>query len=131
MRFPVGRERSLIHRLRSIVIPPICFCRGQALFVSGLSCYDEIKTLYSTYWGFNALSGLSCYLKHTHLTSLRQAFQCPHGLELLRLEPIQRAYSKASFNALSGLSCYCDIYVCIWHKKCFNALSGLYLISTH
>ena len=130
MRFPVGRERSLIHRLRSIVIPPICFCRGQALFVSGLSCYDEIKTLYSTYWGFNALSGLSCYLKHTHLTSLRQAFQCPHGLELLRLEPIQRAYSKASFNALSGLSCYCDIYVCIWHKKCFNALSGLYLIST-
>ena len=79
------------------------FCRGQALFVSGLSCYDEIKTLYSTYWGFNALTGLSCYLKHTHLTSLRQAFQCPHGLELLRLEPIQRAYSKASFNALSGL----------------------------
>ena len=112
------------------MIPPICFCRGQALFVSGLSCYDEIKTLYSTYWGFNALTGLSCYLKHTHLTSLRQAFQCPHGLELLRLEPIQRAYSKASFNALSGLSCYCDIYVCIWHKKCFNALSGLYLIST-
>ena len=53
------------------------------------------------------------------------------GLELLRLEPIQRAYSKASFNALSGLSCYCDIYVCIWHKKCFNALSGLYLISTY
>ena len=79
------------------------FCRGQALFVSGLSCYDEIKTLYSTYWGFNALTGLSCYLKHTHLTSLRQAFQCPHGLELLRLEPIQRAYSKASVNALSGL----------------------------
>ena len=112
------------------MIPPICFCRGQALFVSGLSCYDEIKTLYSTYWGFNALTGLSCYLKHTHLTSLRQAFQCPLGLELLRLEPIQRAYSKASFNALSGLSCYCDIYVCIWHKKCFNALSGLYLIST-
>lgn len=33
----------------------------------------------------------------------RGRFQCPHGLELLRLEPIQRAYSKASFNALSGL----------------------------
>ena len=80
------------------------------------------------------------------------------GLELLRLEPIQRAYSKASFNALSGLylistfpekltDYYAGEFVsmpsraytsflrndtCLQRRETIgvNALSGLYLIST-
>ena len=36
----------------------------------------------------------------------------------------------SSFNALSGLSCYADADQTALHWECFNALSGLYVIST-
>ena len=32
---------------------------------------------------FNALMGLSCYVKTSNIVSIAYAFQCPHGLELL------------------------------------------------
>ena len=35
--------------------------------------------------GFNALMGLSCYHYDNYLDTLEGKFQCPHGLELLRL----------------------------------------------
>ena len=35
---------------------------------------------------FNALSGLSCYVQAPKFSATWAMFQCPHGLELLRLQ---------------------------------------------
>ena len=82
--------------------------------------------------------------------------QCPHGLELLRYVLDQQELMRTGFNALTGLSCYVTytedlssvaevsmpsraytsflrrperMYMILSHT-CFNALTGLYLIST-
>ena len=82
-------------------------------------------------------------------------FQYPHGLELLRGLISSHSSRMHSFNALMGLSCYANtqkytkqseefqcplgliphfymelVYILIILCICFNALSGLYLIST-
>ena len=78
------------------------FCRGQALFchdinqdiarvlsfnaLMGLSCYikEVCQRLYDS--SFNALMGLSCYINAITESAIFSSFQCPHGLELLRQE---------------------------------------------
>ena len=75
------------------------FCRGQALFchdinqdiarvlsfnaLMGLSCYikEVCQRLYDS--SFNALMGLSCYINAITESAIFSSFQCPHGLELL------------------------------------------------
>ena len=81
----------------------IFFCRGQALDVLyKLKMFQTQKLA-----GFNALMGLSCY-RHGFMNTMTEGtFQCPHGLELLRILLSQQM-----------------------QQCCFNALTGLYLIST-
>ena len=60
----------------------------------GLSCY--MLTVYSDFQscGFNALMGLSCYLGEAYKNCAANMFQCPHGLELLRLVYIRNKRQK-------------------------------------
>ena len=124
------------------------FCRGQALDASESAlCRSWVK------WRFNALMGLSCYDgSRKFVQAIKERFQCPHGLELLLTVPML-AYLHfpvsmpswawvvtsllgdvlliyASFNALMGLSCYQNQTLRHATLDSFNALSGLYLIST-
>ena len=51
-------------------------------------------------------------------------FQCPRGLELLRMISTLRS-GVWRFNALTGLSCYLIIMTKFLRSICFNALTGL------
>ena len=61
------------------------FCRGQALFAGfeHLRCYCYYSFMENRILCFNALTGLSCYMRETKHTAVLQCF-----------------------NALTGLSCY-------------------------
>ena len=61
------------------------------------------------------------------------SFQCPLGLELLRHGTQAQCCDKQGFNALSGLYLISTNYrawIYYIYNSSFNALSGLYLIST-
>ena len=74
---------------------------------------------------FQCPHGLELLRLHKTRISFLKEFQCPHGLELLLIMdgmPVQRI----RFNALSGLSCYNWLHYNIFrYHCCFNALSGL------
>ena len=101
------------------------------VWVVTLSCANEGFRL----GGFNALMGLSCYLGKFAITTSYFLFQCPLGL-------IPHFYFITSHSNLL----YTDMFQCplgliphfyekvvqdlLTWTTCFNALSGLYLIST-
>ena len=58
------------------------------------------------------------------LQSILLMFQCPHGLELLRMISTLRS-GVWRFNALTGLSCYRWFGRHSWKIASFNALTGL------
>ena len=99
------------------------WCGFNAL--TGLSCYLLVLRYPVGCYRFNALTGLSCYVKYGKRTRLRGMFQCPHGLELLRLTYEVRGINPRCFNALTGLSCYHKEALNEFEKQCFNALTGL------
>ena len=63
---------------------PVQRIRFNAL--SGLSCYNCYWQNCSCRASFNALSGLSCYDTSITVNPCTSLFQCPLGLELLRIE---------------------------------------------
>ena len=63
----------------------------------GLSCYSRQGVLSTGLQCFNALMGLSCYWTPSDSLYLFVRFQCPHGLELLRVRTIwYHAYCRVS-----------------------------------
>ena len=82
----------------------ILFCRGQALDV-GLSCYPAGTYYVREAEAFQCPHGLELLRGTETLLIEIFGFQCPHGLELLRFFFFQFDLVK-SFNALMGLSCY-------------------------
>ena len=74
---PHGLE--LLRHEMAIALHTRCF---NALM--GLSCYRQYVDFLGGKWSFNVLMGLSCYFWFCSAAALLSAFQCPHGLELLR-----------------------------------------------
>ena len=68
----------------------------------GLSCYikEVCQRLYDS--SFNALMGLSCYFQITVFCCIFCQFQCPHGLELLH-EVYERKALSQMFQCPHGL----------------------------
>ena len=105
------------------------FCRGQALFWMGSSCYQYfLEKAMPEIVRFQCPHRLELLRQSLTSVGLRYSvsmpsrawvvtrnyglevvetivFQCPHGLELLHIDtPV--AFVKQRFNALTGLSCY-------------------------
>ena len=83
---------------------------------------------------FRQIWNPGCYssLTNPHRDWHKKQFQCPHGLELLPLKMLSARFVN-SFNALSGLYLISTNYrawIYYIYNSSFNALSGLYLIST-
>ena len=63
------------------------------------------------------------------LQSILLMFQCPHGLELLRMISTLRS-GVWRFNALTGLSCYALVVTFIYREQLFQCPHGLELLPT-
>ena len=122
----------------------------------GLSCYEQRITGAEESISFNALTGLSCYICAPDFSFYdSMPFQCPHGLELLpdryAIQGLSELFQcplglellphvDSSTNFINVFQCPLGLIPHFYHKESyyswqrrqqrFNALSGLYLIST-
>ena len=91
------------------------FCRGQALEPTG--CYSSLTPKL-----FRALSFVEAIISKNETTVYASTIE--------RLQTCKENRENSCVNALSGLSCYEEMVTRIKKVAGFNALSGLYLIST-